>query len=233
MRIIRIAFLMLFIVFTSVAQTRISASEILRQINEGKNVSYNNVDIDGDLDLTDLKNRRNSRSSFNWFGSNNDYYESTVEGSISFVNCTFLGDVIAYYHHEGKNDTYVAHFDKDVVFKNCTFKRASEFKYSEFSGKADFSGSTFNRDANFKYAEFSEGPAFANTRFEEEANFKYAEFPRNTSFQQATFYGLANFKYSKFRTPLNINSIAFKGSEDFKYTKVDGRSFTSYLLENR
>jgi len=44
---------------------------------------------------------------------------------------------------------------------------------------------------------------------------------------------MADFKYSKFRTPINIESIAFKGGENFKYTKIDGRSFTSYLLENR
>lgn len=226
--------LLLFVALTmsSVAQSRIQAGEILKQINAGRDVTYNNVEIEGDLDLTNLDNRRNKNSVSTWFGSN-DYFESTVEGSVSFVNCTFMGNVIAYYHKEEKDATYVAHFERDAVFKNCTFKRASEFKYSEFSGKADFSGSTFQRDANFKYAEFSEGPSFANAKFEDDADFKYAEFPRGTSFQKATFSGLANFKYSKFSTPLNISGIAFKGSEDFKYTKVDGRSFTSYLLENR
>lgn len=215
------------------AQKKVSASDIIRQINDGKSVSYNNVEIEGDLDLTDLENRRITQSNWNWFGSDNDVYESHVEGSLTFENCTFLGDVLAYYHIENRNDTYIAHFERDVIFKNCTFKRASEFKYSEFSGVADFSGVTFNRDANFKYSEFSDGPSFANAKFEYDADFKYAEFPRGTSFQGATFYGLANFKYSKFRTPLNISGISFRGSEDFKYTKVDGRSFTSFLLENR
>lgn len=227
--------ILLFVALSSsaVAQSRVQASEILKQINAGRDVSYSNVEIEGALDLTDLNNRRNKNSSSRWLNYDNDYYESTVDGSVSFVNCTFLGDVLAYYHRETRSDTYVAHFDKDVVFKNCTFRRASEFKYSEFSGKADFSGTTFNRDANFKYAEFSDGPSFANAKFDDDADFKYAEFPRGTSFQKATFAGLANFKYSKFRTPLNITGIAFRGSEDFKYTKVDGRSFTSYLLENR
>ena len=227
-----ILFLLFAISTSTIAQSRIPAGEILKQINAGKDVSYSGVEIEGDLDLTDLDNRRNKLSTSSWF-SGNDLYESTVEGSVTFVNCTFLGNVIAYYHREGKDATYVAHFDDDVAFKNCTFKRASEFKYSEFSGRANFSGSTFNREANFKYAEFSEGPAFANARFNDDANFKYAEFPRGTSFQRATFSQLANFKYSKFRTPLNIEGVAFKGSEDFKYTKVDGGSFTKYLLENK
>lgn len=220
------------VAFASAAQKRIQTSEILKQINAGRDVTYSNVEIEGDLDLTDLDNRRSKRTS-NWYSYDNDYYESMVEGSVSFIGCTFLGEVLAYYHVEKRNATYVAHFDKDVSFKDCTFKRASEFKYSEFGGKADFSGVTFSRNANFKYAEFSDGPSFANAKFEDDADFKYAEFPRGTSFQRATFYGLANFKYSKFRTPLSIDGIAFRGSEDFKYTKVDGRSFTSYLLENR
>lgn len=215
------------------AQTRIDARDIIRQINDGKNVSYTGTEISGDLDLTNLNNRRNTKSSHNWFGYGNDLYESTVEVSLSFVNCTFTGDVIAYYHVEQDDDTYVAHFDRDVVFKGCTFKRASEFKYSEFDGLADFSGSTFDRNANFKYAEFSDGPSFANCRFEDDADFKYTEFPRNTSFERTTFYGHANFKYTKFATPLNVSNIAFNGSEDFKYTKVDGQSFTSYLLRNK
>ena len=217
------------------AQSKIQASEIIRQINEGRDVTYSNIEIEGVLDLTDLKNRMEERPTNRWLNGyydDTDTYFSTVEVSLTFNNCTFLGDVLAYYHLERREETYIAHFEKDVLFKNCNFRYSSEFKYSEFEGVANFSGSTFNRTANFKYAEFSSGPLFANVRFEEGADFKYTEFPRETSFQKAIFNGLANFKYSKFSSPLNIESISFRGSEDFKYTKIDGRSFTSYLLES-
>jgi hypothetical protein len=213
------------------AQTKvIKASDIIKQINDGKAVEYANVEIDGHLDLTDLENRRMKHSSSFFEFSGNDQYESTVEVSLKFTNCTFLGDVLAYYHLNRPNETYIAHFEKDVIFANCTFKRGSEFKYSEFSGVASFSGSTFNEVANFKYAEFSTGPSFSQARFDRGVSFKYTEFPRETSFEKATFYGTADFKYTKFRSPLNMNGVAFKGNEDFKYTKIDGRSFTSYLL---
>jgi uncharacterized protein YjbI with pentapeptide repeats len=215
----------------TVAQTKIKASDIIRQINEGRAVEYNNVEIEGDLDLTDLENRRPEHSSTNWFNSHdNDTYESNVEVPVKFTGCSFLGNVLAYYHIERKNETYVAHFEKEAIFKNCTFKNASEFKYSEFNGIAIFAGCTFTEAANFKYAEFSSGPSFANAKFESGADFKYTEFPRETSFEKATFHGLANFKYTKFRTPLNMEGVAFNGSEDFKYTEIDGRDFTSYLL---
>lgn len=214
---------------TTLAQNKIKASDIIKQINAGKSVEYSKVEIEGDLDLTDLENRRVKRSS-GWFNGNGDEFESSVEVSLKFTDCTFLGDVLAYYHIERSNETYVAHFEKDVVFRNCIFKIASEFKYSEFNGIASFEGSMFNEPANFKYAEFSNGPNFARVKFEDGADFKYTEFPRETSFEKATFRGLANFKYTKFRSPLNMEGVAFRGNEDFKYTKIDGRDFTSYLL---
>ena len=215
---------------TTVAQTKIKASDIIKQINEGRAVMYSNVEIEGDLDLTDLENRRLEHSVSRWFSNDSGTYESTVEVSVNFTNCTFLDDVLAYYHVDNRNETFVAHFEKDVVFKNCVFRDGSEFKYSEFNGVATFAGCTFNENANFKYAEFSGGPSFSNTKFESGADFKYTEFPRETSFEKATFQGLANFKYSKFRSPLNMDGVAFRGSEDFKYTRIDGDDFTSYLL---
>lgn len=215
------------------AQQIVRAQDIMKEISEGRSISHKNVTIEGYLDFTDLKNRRRTQSSFDLFGKGNEQYESTVEGSITFINCTFADGVIAYYHVESENDTFIAHFEEDVIFQNCTFKRKSEFKYSEFEEKADFSGSIFNREANFKYAEFSDTPNFAKANFRDDANFKYAEFPQGVSFESATFMQLANFKYTKFRTPLNIKNVAFRGEEDFKYTRVNGQSFTAYLLDNR
>ncbi|MEM9672124.1 MAG: pentapeptide repeat-containing protein [Cyclobacteriaceae bacterium] len=255
MRLLFIPAILLFFASASFAQQRVDAQEVIRQINQGQAVSYENVEISGDLDFTNLDNRRQTESSGGWFGSSNDTYESTVEAPVSFVNCTFLGDVIAYYRDDKEEDTFIAHFEGDAVFRKCTFREASEFKYSEFSEDADFSGSVFEEEANFKYAEFSEAPSFATAVFEDaanfkysefpeetnftavvfddEADFKYAEFPKGASFEEAVFNDLANFKYAKFRTPLNMDNVSFNGNEDFKYTKVDGRSFTSYLLNNR
>src|SRR3546814_378602 len=102
----------------------------MRQINEGRAVDYNNVEIEGDLDLTNLENRRQQQSVTNRSGDHHDSYESTVEVLVGFTNCTFPDDVIAYYHDDREKNTYVAHFEKDVLFRNCIFKGASEFKYS-------------------------------------------------------------------------------------------------------
>ncbi|HTH56587.1 MAG TPA: pentapeptide repeat-containing protein [Cyclobacteriaceae bacterium] len=212
------------------AKDKVKASDIIKQINKGQAVEYANVEIEGDLDFTNLENERQVG---NWVTSfDNGTYRSKVEVAVKFTECIFLGDVLAYYNIPRKHETHIAHFEKDAIFKNCTFQKASEFKYSEFNGVANFEGCVFNEAANFKYAQFSNGPLFANTKFESGADFKYTKFPRETSFEKATFHGLANFKYTKFRSPLNMKGVAFEGSEDFKYTRIDGKSFTSYLVRN-
>lgn len=228
-----ITFGLLLFAANAFAQQSIKAQDIINEINEGQTVTHKNVTIDGYLDFTDLKNRRRTESSFDLFGKGNDKYESSVERAVIFINCIFNDDVIAYYHVERDNDTFIAHFEEDVVFQNCTFKRKSEFKYSEFEEKTNFSGSIFSREANFKYAEFSDTPDFSKVNFRDDANFKYAEFPQGATFESAVFMQLANFKYTKFHTPLNIKNVSFNGEEDFKYTRVNGQSFTAYLLDNR
>jgi uncharacterized protein YjbI with pentapeptide repeats len=217
------------IAIKSQAQQKIKASEIIALIDAGKTVSLKDAEIEGVLDLTNLKNQEEPR--FSWLGD--DAVKSTVTAPLRFVNCTFLDDVLAYYHVQREGTTYVADFRDDVVFQHCTFRHASEFKYSDFAGKADFSESVFDEPANFKYAKFSTNATFAKASFRDEANFKYAKFPEGSSLEGADFEGPADFKYTKFKSPLYVRNVAFHGSRDFKYSKVGGRSFSDFLWDER
>ncbi len=255
MRLILTLFISGLIWSQSMAQDMVTANTIIEKINNGESVRYKNVIITGTLDLTDLANREVTRKDRNWLDKDYHKYESTVEVLLQFEDCKFEDDVIAYYNDESENDTFIANFDKDVIFRNCVFDGAAAFKYSQFDEQVDFYGAHFDEEANFKYAEFDEAPVFTRARFqddanfkyakfpkrtsfaeavfEEEANFKYAEFPGGASFADARFLDLANFKYTKFSNPLDIKNVKFEGTEDFKYTKVDGQSFTSYLIKNQ
>jgi uncharacterized protein YjbI with pentapeptide repeats len=249
--------LMLALPIFSFAQNRIQAEDIIDQINAGKDVSYENAVIVGDLDFRTLddvtpdKPLRKSRL----FRQTNQSYSCHVRSSLSFIDCTFRGDVLAYVHLDRENETYNAVFYEDVNFEGCEFEKASAFKYAkfkkearfvnttyeeealfkyaEFSTDVSFQDSIFNADANFKYTEFPETVDFGKVVFHDYANFKYAEFPEGVSFEDAEFQGTADFKYTKFSEPLNFDGVEFEGDTDFKYTKIDGRSFTSYLLKNR
>lgn len=244
----------MFFSVSAFAQSRVNAKDILKSIDEGKAVNYRGAEIVGDLDLTSIqdkvadKNNRRSRNSTNVF-----WYH--VRSSLIFVDCTFKGDVIAYYHDEWKNETHNAVFHADVSFQGCefqgssafkyskfhegadftktTYRREALFKYTEFSTEVSFAGSTFSHDANFKYTKFPRNVDFRNVEFQDLANFKYTKFPRGVSFKNAVFQGDSTFKYAKFYEPFDFDGAEFEDSVDFKYTKLEGKSFTLYLLKNR
>lgn len=249
--------LMLAVPIFSLAQTRVQAEDVIDRINAGQDVSYKNVVIIGDLDFRTiddvtadkpLRKLRIGRLS-------SQSYSCHVRSSLSFIDCTFTGDVLAYVHLDKKNETYNAVFYEDVSFEGCEFEEASAFKYAKFLKKANFENtsyeeealfkytkfstdvsfqdSNFKSDANFKYTKFPETVDFKQSVFRNYANFKYVKFPEGVSFEDAEFQGNADFKYTKFSEPLNFEGVEFEEDANFKYTKIDGRSFTSYLLKNK
>jgi uncharacterized protein YjbI with pentapeptide repeats len=244
----------MFLSISIMAQSRVDAKDVLKSIDEGKAVSYRGAEIVGDLDLTMIqdkeadKNNRRSRHSTNTF-----WYH--VRSPLNFVDCTFKGDVIAYFHDERENETHNAVFHDDVSFEGCEFQGQSAFKYSKFYQGADFTNTTYHKEALFKYTEFSTDVSFADSTFFNDANFKYTKFPRKAdfsnvefqdaavfkytkfpygvSFKNSVFQGDADFKYTKFYEPFDFEGTEFEDSVDFKYTKLEGKSFTRYLLQHR
>ncbi|MFK7953451.1 MAG: pentapeptide repeat-containing protein [Ekhidna sp.] len=217
------------------AQENVSASEIMKDIKDGKNISYENVTIKGVLDFTYMDEKLPDlpeRSKW-WNNGNSNTVNESIGVSISFINCTFEDDVLAYIHQEKSGYTFIANFDKDVRFMDCDFNRNAMFKYSDFDRMADFEGTQFERKSTFKYAEFDEKANFANTRFDDDATFKYTEFDEGVSFMNAVFEESLNIKYMNSRGDFDIKGIKVRDDIDAKYTKVNGRSFNAYLLDNR
>ncbi|MCC9136864.1 pentapeptide repeat-containing protein [Pontibacter silvestris] len=225
MRKVQVLFVLLLLPLLSWAKTSVNASEIINKINRGQAVSYSNAEIVGDLDLTKLKNMKQKSSK----GSKE--YISTVTSMVTFMNCTFKGDVLAYYNPDNagnvsswfsssSNETYNTNFEEDVRFENCVFEKKSAFKYSKFNGNVSFAGSRFSEEALFKYSDFSESVNFSNVMFSDDANFKYVDFPVMADFGGATFEDEANFKYAKFKEGVSFRRTAFEGLANFKYTKI-------------
>jgi uncharacterized protein YjbI with pentapeptide repeats len=256
MRKVQILFVLCMLPLFSWAQaTKVSAIEVLKKINRGEAVYYKDAVITGDLDLTKLKNMK-LRASGERGNKNTKEYISTVKAPLTFINCTFKGNVLAYYNPSsaGKwNEVYNTNFDTEVRFESCVFEEASAFKYSEFregasfintlfneealfkyskfKESANFSSATFKNEANFKYVKFPVSVSFSGAAFGEEANFKYAHFRKGVSFQKADFNGLANFKYAEIFNRFNLKGANFKGGEDFKYTKLNNKSVSLTTLQ--
>ncbi|MBX0333967.1 pentapeptide repeat-containing protein [Pontibacter sp. HSC-14F20] len=223
------SFLLLFLLavpFLTWAQTRVNASEIISKINRGEAVTYKNAEIVGVLDLTRLDNMRLDKKADNKNSTNE--YISTVKAPVTFVNCTFKDDVLAYYNPDNqdikllnrKNELFNTDFEKAVRFEDCVFEGYSAFKYAKFKDDVSFAGSSFQHEALFKYTKFSRSADFTNAKFAEEANFKYVAFPAEASFENAAFKREANFKYAKFSGDADFKAADFRGLANFKYTKV-------------
>lgn len=214
------------------AQNRVSAQEIIDKINRGEAVVYKDAVITGDLDLTKLQNMKLEKESDNKYSTRE--YISTVTAPITFVNCTFKGDVLGYVNPDGQgikllsgnnnNEVYNTNFTKAVRFQDCEFEGQSAFKYSRFKDNVSFAGSTFQHEALFKYSKFSGDVDFSNAKFKQDGNFKYASFPRTANFSRTTFTRDADFKYAKFEQQADFRKANFRGLANFKYTKVS-RSF--------
>jgi len=223
-----------FLTTSIIAQQTVKAEEILSAIKNGKDVSYKNVTITGTLDLTFMDEKAPELpKKRKWYKNNgSNSIEEQIEGKVSFINCVFSDNVFAYIHDEDSEYTFIANFEDDVIFKNCTFKGNALFKYSDFERNADFSGSKFEENTTFKYAKFDKNVSFTNTTFDEDAIFKYSEFRNGVSFGDAKFKGNLNLKYTKVNGDFDVKGMDVTYSINSKYTKINGKSFTKYLVNN-
>jgi len=254
--------LFLFFAFASIltySQKTIEASAIMKDLKAGKTISYKNATIIGVLDFTFMEEaqeklpRKKKNSWWNMGGSSNTI-ENLIEVKISFQNCTFKNDVLAYIPDEESEYTFTASFKEEVIFENCNFESKAMFKYSRFEQNTEFSGSIFKDDTTFKWAKFDKAIGFSKTNFKEISTFKYATFKKYVSFSEAVFEDSVIFKYTKFNDGVSFENTNFEedlnikymevygdfnitgmkvGYDiDSKYTKINDRSFNKHLLKN-
>lgn len=224
-------FLTLFIFclsLTTTAQTRVNAEEIIKAVKSGKTISYKNAIIVGVLDFTFMDeaiDRLPKRKKW-WNYNNSNVVKKQIENNISFINCTFEDDVLAYIPDEHSGYTFTANFEDTTIFKNCTFKEKAMFKYSTFERNASFEGTAFNGDSTFKYAKFNRNVSFEKAVFKETATFKYAKFNNGVSFNNARFEEDLNLKYTNISGVFDIKGMHVAYSIDTKYTKINGKEFS-------
>ncbi|MCK5907624.1 MAG: pentapeptide repeat-containing protein [Flavobacteriales bacterium] len=228
-------FLFLTIVLSSsiaIGQTTISAEEILKEIDSGKNISYNNISIKGDLDLTTLKNNADKKGG-SFFNMDDEKVVITINQDIKFENCEFNGRVIGYVNDDEDDILYSTRFKGKVTIKNCTFNKGLTFKYSSFYDVVTITDSKFEDDVEFKYANFDTNADFTGSSFYQGCNFKYANFEAKVSFNGVLIKNEALFKYTNFEDDVRFVKSRFKGLANFKYTNFDGRiSFENSLFDD-
>ncbi len=207
-------FLLINPIFTLQARNTISATAILRQIEAGKTVSYENYEIIGNLDLTSIQNRSFSREINN--DSTQKIIWNQVKVPLNFQHCIFKGSISGYYLNYRQNIVFRSRFRKPVVFKNCEFQGESSFQNTEFQGKVDFTGAEFKTEALFKNAEFMKETHFQDVHFRGDANFRSVIFKKSASFIGAYFEEEAEFRSAKFHRGANFYKALFMSKALFQ-----------------
>lgn len=218
-------------------QTSILAKDLIKDIKSGKNISLKNTTIEGVLDLTFMEEKKESlpKRKKSWWGNySSNTVENLIETKLSFVNCTFKDDVLAYIpDSDNSGYTFIASFESDAIFKDCTFEGKAMFKYSNFESESSFENAIFKDDTTFKYAKFDNFISFENSKFSESATFKYSKFSNGISFKNAKFDEDLNIKYAKISGNFDVKGMKVGFDIDSKYTTVNGKSFSKFLLENQ
>lgn len=213
--------------FSSKYIETIKAEDVLEQIEVGKTIEYDNVAIEGDLNLSgvSLPSKYKERSGFQKTVHYLSNEVKPIDSTIHIKNSEIYDNVYS-------NNII---FNKSVSFDNCIFNQDVQFRGTQFTSDASFANSKFTDNAYFEWAEFDKTADFQNAIFKNsthflEANFLGASIFKNTSFQQfldirgAKFRGLANFALSTFYNDTYFNQILFSDDADFKTSKFYGLS---------
>ena len=222
----------------------VQAEEILKKIELGQPVEYDNVIVEGELDLRGLNLTRMPVERV-WYeefllGLPNYYVivsspitirNSIIKSSVSLNGCVFqnevkfLGTIFykpALLGDSRFNQTVVlkwAQFNQTADFGDAWFNQTADFGDAWFNQTADFSGAHFNQDASFfgfYGAYFNQTADFNRAQFNQTADFHSAHFNETADFNRAQFNQTAEFASAKFNQTADFNSAQFNHIADFR-----------------
>lgn len=167
---------MVLVSLLSCGNNGVPANHIIEKINGGEHVYYKDVTIRGDLDFTGVSGKSN-----------------VVNTEVTFIDCTFRGNVTA------KNTV----FKKNVTFTGSIIKAAHGTLAGERRGDVNFSGAQFTGTATFAGTKFTyavfrskflKGVSFKNAQFKSYADFYGAQFTNYADFEGTTFLNGVGFE---------------------------------------
>ena len=200
-------YLIFILLTTTCASTGISGSsgsyeELLRL---GKDIYFENTTFDEAIDLTEIlkANKINNAAS-----------QLTINSSITFINCTFEGEVTAFAKNED-GSVILSLFKSNLSFVNCSFEESVSFRASNILGRVNFSNSFFYETVSFEECTFFQNASFSNCDFHKEARFQNAFFMQKVNFMRANFDETVFFQGATFNSEAQFSVAKFIGYADF------------------
>jgi hypothetical protein len=225
----------------------VSAAEIASKIQSGEPIDYQNISVDGYLDLSGLDIKQPVRITGSHFNAANfegttfesplDLHNSTFHENVSFVRARFLGDSnFEDTRFLGQADFRVSRFDGLVSFMKAQFFDEVSFANSQFNEEAIYVLTNFRKDVEFDFVQFSKlasfssaeffgGVSFANAMLAGQSNFGYALFRGDAIFAATNFGNNVIFRSAQFRDNVTFGLANFGGFADFAGTTFDEAAF--------
>lgn len=197
----------------------VQASVILTKIQKGEDVEFDNVVIEGNLDISGLTLLEENGKPI--IDSKISITNSRIDEFVKFTNVIFKKEI------SFSGDFNKAKFSGDASFSEAQFKSVAYFDGTQFC-LACFDGARFNTaarflgakfgGANFERAQFGGGAAFEGVQFKGEASFRLSQFETGAYFSRArfestTFFWGACFKGVADFSEAQFNSVSFRGAQ--------------------
>ena len=203
----------------------VQAEEILAKIERGEPVEYENVVIEGDLNLNkvELPTEHVERTKFEIEDLRLAEEAKLVSSPIIIIkseiqNAVYFGDVIfrdsvifrGTKFRKDANFRWARFKHVAAIFHNVQFRGDAYFYGVRFEGGADFIGAQFHEYAIFITAKFRFGAIFTKAEFNNSVvSFEESEFNGDVLFIGTRFIGDANFLKAKFNGSLNLKEVRF------------------------
>jgi len=212
----------------------VQASEILVKIERAESMEYDNVIVEGDLDLSG-KTLGTVHFNDTVFQESVNFSRTNFTGDAWFLRANFRGGDANFEWAEFSGNAYFrgAEFSSDVDFFWAQFSSVANFNEAQFNGpfawflkanfsdSASFSGAQFNTIANFgQLSKGRVGPQFYGF-----VNFAGTQFNDETYFK-ANFSSYVYFKDVQFNSDVDFSGTEFIETADFCNAQFRGNSAT-------
>ena len=209
-----IALFFLFLAAQAEPSRMVDAGEILKKIELGQPVDYQNVIVTGDLDLNrvaalSLPAQRTAQKSSAGM--------AVVASPISITNSIILNDVnFSSVILENVINFQGTKFNDIAKFSDAQFRQEAKFERAQFNQTADFSGAQFERRAGFFPVQFRQDAIFTQVKFNQTADFKNVQFNQKADFVGTWFQQNVLLWRAKFDGTVHFNGAQFIQTADFK-----------------
>lgn len=203
-------------------KSQISADEIYKLIENGRNIYIQDAKISGDLDLTMLSEKTPVRTNEN---------KVLIRPAIAFKNCRFLGAITGYRTDAAVNENSCI-FQNPVYFNLCIFDKNVNFKNAVFQNSCIISGCTFNKDIIFDNCQMIGDFDLANCKMSGISNFQNAYFNQKSNFFKTVFDSTCLFQSGFYNSTAQFNDVTFSKYTDFSLSIFNSRVFFNYTKFN-